>query len=201
MSLPSFSASPPLPVHPTRWSSSTTRRLTSLGAPLPPREPFSWHTGIRSQRSSALISRLSSPCPPGAVVRPVSTLPTLILSQGGQLLINQAVARLTSSVNIVALRDGPSSVVPQSFINRYSELPSVAFLPFATVLLSPTDGPVWGMGPPTESSLRLHGGPTSHPDPDGDGVAPSARYALPRLRGYGLHPVSTADPIFPRVMC
>ncbi len=49
---------------------------------------------------------------PGAVVSPVSALPTLVLSQGGQLLIDLEVARLMSLVEGFAIEDGPTTIVP-----------------------------------------------------------------------------------------
>jgi hypothetical protein len=54
---------------------------------------------------------------PGTIVCPILTFPTLVLSEGGQILIDQAVARLTSLVNGIALGDGPTTIVPWLFLN------------------------------------------------------------------------------------
>ncbi len=124
---------------------------------------------------------------PGAVVHPLSTLPTLVLSKGGQLLIDQAAARLTSLVEGIALGDHPTTTVPWLFLNPYSEVPSVSSSSFATVLPSLTNVPI--LSQPTPPSFCLHGGPPSHLDPNGVNIAPSARYALLRLGGYRLRPM------------
>ncbi len=129
---------------------------------------------------------------PGAVVRPVSTLPTLVLSQGGQLLIDLSVAHLTCLVDGVAHGDGPTTFVPQLFLDCYSELPLVASLSFATVLPSPTEGLVRSISPPAASTLHLHGGLPSRPNPIGVNVAPSTHYASPCLGGYGLRLVPSS---------
>jgi hypothetical protein len=117
---------------------------------------------------------------PGAIVRPISPLPTLVLSKGSQLLIDQVVACLMSLVNSVALRDGPTTLVPWSFLDCYSELLRVASLLVATVLC------------PQQMSLLGAWVILLHPscsDPDGANVAPTARYALPRLGGDELRPM------------
>jgi hypothetical protein len=55
-----------------------------------------------------------------------ASLPTCVLSEGSQLLIEQAAARLTSLVEGIALGDRPTTAVLWSFLDRYSELPLVA---------------------------------------------------------------------------
>jgi hypothetical protein len=60
---------------------------------------------------------------PGAVIHWLSELPVLVFSKGGQLLIAQAIAGLTSTVSGFALRGGTPMVAPWLFLDRYSEVP------------------------------------------------------------------------------
>ncbi len=192
-SFPSSSMSSPLLACQTRRSSTTTCCRTSLVAPLPPRAFFLAH-GHQVTILEWLDLDTFIAMSLGAIICPISTIPTLVLSEGGQLLINQAVACLMSLVDDVALGDCPTSAIPRSFLNCYLELLLVASSLFATVLLSSTDVPA--LSHPAPSSFPLHGGPHSHPDPDGVDVTASwGIQASPRA----FYP--PADLVFSRLAC
>jgi hypothetical protein len=60
---------------------------------------------------------------PGTVIRRLSKILVLVFSKGGQLLIAQAIAGLTSTVGGFALGGGTPTVVPRLFLGSYSEVP------------------------------------------------------------------------------
>jgi hypothetical protein len=152
-------------------------RCPTSPAPSPLRAPSSWHMGIRWQCSSARISTCSPPHPPASLSIQFQPYPLLSYWRAASSS-DQVAASLTSPVEGVALGDRPTTPAPWSFLDRYSELPSVASLLFAAVLPSLTDAPI--LSQPTPPSF------SSCPDPNGVNVAPSAHYASPRLGGYGL---------------
>ena len=129
---------------------------------------------------------------PGAVIRQLSKLLVLVFSKGGQLLIVQAIAALTSTVGGFALGGGTPTVAHQlSLDHYYSEVPppSRSDSLFATVLLSHVTLvlPAPGCGTPTPAPV-CHGGPPSCPDLVGVDAALSARPARSlRFGGCGLH--------------
>ncbi len=104
----------------------------------------------------------------------------LVFSEGGHLLILQAIAGLTSTVGGIALGGGTPTVAPRSFLDRYSEVPafSRSDSSFSTVLPSHVTPvlPVQGGGTPAPAPVR-HGGPLSHPNPVSVDAVPSARPA------------------------
>jgi hypothetical protein len=131
---------------------------------------------------------------PGAVVCLVSTLPLLSSLRATSFYLTRW--WLVSCLWWMSL---PLGMAPLTLLPDCSSTAtqSSRWLPphlFAMVLPSPIDGPVQGMGPPAASSLRPHGGPPPHPDPDGVNKTPSVRYTLPRLWGYGLRPVPGLPP-------
>jgi hypothetical protein len=75
---------------------------------------------------------------PGAIVCRIAELPVLVLLQGGQLLLNQALARLTSGVGGFVIGWSAPTFAAQLFLDCYLELPagSISSLSFATVLPS-----------------------------------------------------------------
>jgi hypothetical protein len=139
----------------------------------------------------------------GAVICWVSELPVLFFSKGGQLLILQVIAGLTSTVGGFALRGGTPTVAPQSFLGGYSEVPppSQSDSSFVTVLPShvtsvlPTQG-----GDTTAPAPVRHGGPPSCPNPVSVDVALTARPTA-SLRFGGawppLWPTPAVCPFFP----
>jgi hypothetical protein len=120
----------------------------------------------------------------------------LVLSQGGQLLLDQAITGFTSRVGGFTIWGGAQTVAPRSFLDRYSKLPagSIASLLFATIL--PSSG---------ASVIQVEGGRHHVPSPVRHGSLPSCpdpisinvpSYALPSLRygGHGLVPYILVPP-------
>jgi hypothetical protein len=135
----------------------------------------------QSRRVCCSVSRCRHP----------SELPVLVFSKGGQLLIAQAIAGLTSTVGGFALGGGTPAVAPRPFLDRYSEVPPPSWSDslFATVLPSHVTSvlPAQGGSTPAPAPVR-HGGPPSCPDPAGIDAALSARPAASlRFGGRGLH--------------
>ncbi len=139
---------------------------------------------------------------PGAIIRQLSKLPVLVFSKGGQLLLVQAIAGLTSTVGGFALGGRTPTVAPRSFLDRYLEVPPPSQLDslFTTVLLSHVTLvlPVQGGGPPAPAQVR-HGGPPSCPDPVCINVASSA-YPAPFWGAWPpLWPPPAVCPFFPGI--
>jgi hypothetical protein len=129
--------------------------------------------------------------PHGAVIRWLSELPVLVFSKGGQLLIAQAIASLTSTVGGFALGGSTPTVAPWLFLGNYSKVPppSRSDSSFATVLLSHVTLvlPTLGGGAPAPPPVR-HREPPSCPDLVGINAASSAHPAASlRFGGHGLH--------------
>jgi hypothetical protein len=108
----------------------------------------------------------------------------MVFVEGNRLLLDQAVAGITSSVGSFAIGGGTSTPAPQSFLNCYSMLSpgDDTSLSFQTVLLSHARSSIQVVGgshhvpPPVR-----HGSWSSRLDPVGVNFASSAR----ALSGYG----------------
>jgi hypothetical protein len=128
---------------------------------------------------------------PGAIIRWLSKLPVLVFSKGGQLLLAQAIAGLTSTVGGFALGGGTPTVTPRLFLNRYLEVPPPLRSDSLFNMVLPSHGTlvllVQRGSPPAPAQVRYEG-PPSCPDLVGINVATSARPAtLLHFGGHGLH--------------
>jgi hypothetical protein len=122
---------------------------------------------------------------PGAIICWLSKLPVLVFSKGGQLLLAQVIAGLTSTVGGFALGGGTPPVTPRSFLHCYLEVPPPSWSNslFTMVLLSHRTSVL-----PVQGGAEGHGGPPSCPDPVGINIASSARPAAsPHFGGHGLY--------------
>jgi hypothetical protein len=152
------------------------------------------HTRLRCL--SAPIFNFFSAAHSGAIIRLLSELPVMVFVEGNCLLLDQAVAGITSSVGGFEIGGGTSTPAPQSFLDRYSMLSpgDDTSLSFQMVLPSHAGSTIQVVGgshhviPPVH-----HRSWSSCPNPVGVNFALSAR-TLPSYGRQGIVPYAPVPP-------